>query len=128
MPDNTLTIGPSAPVCFLWPADRETTAVRALTCLRRGRIDTVADLTASTAQDILDLRNAGPAVLAEIRGALAEYGLSLREDDGLTPAEAEARVRRLMRAGMRRSAATRFARESWPKGEIAPGIQIEVME
>jgi len=126
--DMTLTIGPAAPVCFLWPAERETTAVKALTCLRRAGIGTVGDLTAVTATDITDMRNAGPAVLAEIRAALAEHGLSLRDDDGLTPAETEARVRRLMRAGMRRSAATRFAREVWPKGEIAPGVMLEVAE
>jgi Bacterial RNA polymerase, alpha chain C terminal domain len=125
--DKALTIGPSAPVCALWPEGREAMAVRALTCLRRGRVDTVGNLTAVTARDVLDLRNAGPGILAEIRAALAEHGLSLRDDE-VAPAEFEARVRRLMRAGMKRGPALRFAREDWPKGEIAPGVTLEVAE
>lgn len=128
MAEATLTIGPLAPVRALWPAEREATGTRAITCLRRGGISAVAELTASTAQDITDIPRAGAIVLAEVRAVLAEHGLSLRDDDGVTPAELEARVRRLMRAGLKRAVALRFARDCWPKGEVAPGITLEVAE
>lgn len=128
MTDQTLTISPAAPVRCLWPAERETLATRTIACLRRGGIETVAHLTASTARDILDIRNAGPAILAEVRAALAEHGLSLRDDNEVSAAQLEARARRLMRAGLRRSRALEFAREYWPKGEIAPGVMLEVAE
>lgn len=118
----------SAPVHALWPFEREPTATRALSCLRRGGIRTIGNLADATPREITDLRLAGPAILAEVRAALAEHGLSLRGDDGATPAEVEARVRRLTRAGVRRGVAERFAREQWPKGEIGPGLMLEVSD
>lgn len=128
MAEATLAVDLSAPVRCLWPAEREATATKAITCLRRHGIATVGDLTASSVPDITDMRNAGPAVLAEVRATLAEHGLSLRGDNGVTQEEIEARARRLMRGGMRRAPALRFARQAWPEGEIAPGVRLTVTE
>jgi hypothetical protein len=65
-------------------------------------------------------------VVGEIRRVLAGQGLALKDDDGTTPAQERARMQVLMRAGLRRAAALRFARESWPAGEIAPGVVLTV--
>ena len=79
MPDIT----PGSPACRLWPAgraERGRAAARALSCLRRGRIGTVGELTARTALDVLDIPGAGAATVAEVRRALAVHGLALKED------------------------------------------------
>lgn len=130
MPDELPAITAGSPVRHLWPPDRRGAAARtgtmAITCLRRGGIGTVGELTARTALDIADIRGMGAATVAEVRWVLARQGLSLKGDDGITAAEEQARVRVLMRAGLRRSPALRFARESWPYGEIAPGVVLAV--
>jgi hypothetical protein len=130
MPDEPETIASDAPVRELWPSSlpgqEGRTAARARTCLWRARIGTVGELAAMSALDVADLPLAGPAVVGDIRRALAQHGLSLKDDDGITAAETEARVRVLMRAGVHRAQALRFARESWPAGEIAPGVRVEV--
>ncbi len=119
-----------SPVHHLWPPDRRASAGRigtmAVTSLRRGRIVTVGDLTRQTEQDITDIRLAGAAVAEEIRQVLAIHGLHLKGDDGITAAVLHARMRVLAVAGLRRSAALRFARRSWPSGEIAPGVVLTV--
>ncbi len=48
--------------------------------------------------------------------------------DGTEAAAIPARARLLGHAGLRRSAALRFARQSWPSGEIAPGVTLTVTE
>jgi hypothetical protein len=98
----------------------------AITSLRRGRIATVGDLTSLTAQDITDIRHAGAAVAEEIRQVLAIHGLALKDDDGITAGDLQARMRVLAGAGLRRAPALRFARRSWPSGEIAPGVVLTV--
>jgi hypothetical protein len=98
----------------------------AITCLRRGGIATVGELTGKTPQDIADLKRAGTAVVGEVRRVLAVHGLSLKEDDTSARTEVLARARVLTRAGLARSPALRFARESWPSGEIAPGVVLTV--
>lgn len=134
MPDGLETITPATPVRYLWPADRGErgrVAARAISCLRRaevttaGKIATVGDLTARTARDIGEIPGAGAATVAEVRRVLAARGLSLK-DDGTEAVMIPARARFLAHAGMRRSAALRFARESWPSGEIAPGVLLTV--
>lgn len=132
MPDAAPEITPESPVPDLWagagPGSTTQIASRARTCLRRDGIATVGGLTGSTPLDITDIELAGPDVLEEVRRVLAFHGLSLRDDDGATPGDIAARTRKLMRAGLWKPVALRFARESWPKGEIAPGIMLEVAE
>jgi hypothetical protein len=131
-PENTPAITPGSPVRDLWPPDRGGYAGRmgtvAMACLRRARVGTVGELTGKTAQDIDDIRQAGPAVVGEIRRVLAVHGLDLKAGGGLAPAVAAARARVLMRAGLKLGPARRFARESWPSGQIAPGVTLTVAE
>lgn len=47
--------------------------------LIRERIWTIADLTACTARDILDLRNIGMGTLGELLAALERHGLALSD-------------------------------------------------
>lgn len=128
MADETITA--DSPVRDLWADAGRGGAVqiasRAMTCLRRDGIRTVGDLTALAPLDITDIEGAGAAVLEEVRRVLRLAGLSLKDDDGAAPCDVEARARALMRAGLWKPVALRFARESWPKGEIAPGITLEV--
>jgi hypothetical protein len=128
--DELTPVTPGSPVRDLWPPDRGGYAGRmgtiAMTCLRRDRITTVGELTAKTALDIGGIRYAGAAVVGEIRRVLAGQCLALKDDDGTTPAQERARTQVLMRAGLRRAAALRFAREHWPCGEIAPGVTLTV--
>lgn len=129
MAEDVITIGPATPTRHLWPLDRAkrgNAGTRAVNCLVRGKVWTVGELCAKTPLDVLDIPQAGPKVLEEVRRALAARGLSLKDDDGLTASAVEALVRRLTVAGLTRPSALRFARESWPSGEIAPGITLTV--
>lgn len=130
MPDHPETITPGTPVRYLWPlvhrGDSGNIGTRAMTCLRRGQIGTVGELTAMTAEDIDDIRLAGPAVVEEIRRVLAAHGRSLKGDNWVSPADLQARMRVLAKTGLRRPAAMRFARRFWPSGEIAPGVVLTV--
>jgi uncharacterized protein len=53
--------------------------VRSYNGLRRAGIDTVADLTAKTGEDLLGIENIGPASVEEIRQKLALLGLTLSD-------------------------------------------------
>lgn len=132
MADDEVTVNMGAPVRDLWPAGHRgpgsEIGTRAMVCLRRGRVPTVGDLTGMAPLDIMDIPLAGPAVLEEVRRVLRLAGLSLKGDNGLTEAEVRARAARLTRGGMRRLQAMKLVRESWPKGEIAPGVTLEVSE
>ena len=132
MTDKTAPVSLDDPFQYLWPVGakaRGRTGTRTLNCLDREKVKTVRDLTELTVRDITDMRGAGTGSVDEIRKRLAGHGLSLKDDSGaVSLAEAEARVRALMLAGLRRVAATRFAYECWPKGEIAPGMTLAVME
>lgn len=130
MPED-VTIGPDTPVRYLWPMvrkERGNAGTRAVNCLRRGRVHTVGELTGKTPLEVADIGQVGPLVLDEIRRALAVHGLSLRDDDGASLSDVAGRVHRLTAAGLSRPAALRFARGCWPKGEIAPGITLEVAD
>lgn len=130
MPDETEPVTPDSPVRHLWPAVRRGHSARTGTTviirLRRAEIATVGDLTAMSALDVDDIPGIGAAGVTEVRRVLAAAGLRLKGDDGTTAAEELARVRRLMRAGLHRPAALRFARGPWPAGEIAPGVVLTV--
>jgi hypothetical protein len=132
MADETEPVTPGSPVRALWPAVRGGQGARigtkAMTCLRRYRVATVGELTAMTALDVDDIAGIGAAGVTEVRRVLRLHGLSLKDDDGTTAAQEQARVRVLTRAGLRRPLALRFARQSWPAGEIAPGVTLTVAE
>jgi hypothetical protein len=67
------------PVAELWPdGPAGTMATRTLNALRRAGFKTVGEVAASRPADLLDIRNFGPAQLAEVRSVLAAVGLSLR--------------------------------------------------
>jgi hypothetical protein len=132
MPDGLPVITPGSPVRDLWPPERGGYAGRMGTiaqgCLQRARVGTVGELTAMSALDITEIRQAGAAVVGEIRRVLRPHGLDLKDGEGVAPAEAAARARILARAGLRRPHALRFARDLWPSGEIAPGVVLTVTE
>ena len=173
----------------LWPYDcTDYMGTKARNAVLREGITTAAQLAARTDGELPGVRNLGPNVLAEIRRALAGYGLEtaaapqpavsrvrrarsvpvgarrreggsrhvaeelgipchrlghwvrrgyLRpERGGAGPGfhcrwpEAEVeiarRMSRLVATGIDVARAAVFARDDWPRGEIAPGIRIEV--
>lgn len=56
-------------------------SVRSFNCLKRANINTVADLTQKTMDDMMKVRNLGRKSLEEVIKKLAELGLSLKEDE-----------------------------------------------
>jgi hypothetical protein len=132
VPDEKPEIGLDDPFQYLWPVgtrERGQIGTRTLNSLGREGVKTVRDLTDLTILDITDMRGAGAGSVDEVRKRLTAHGFCLKGDSGaVSAAELEARVRTLMLGGLRRVAATRFAYECWPKGEIAPGVMLEVAE
>ena len=56
-------------------------SVRSYNCLKRAGIQTVADLTERTEEDMLKVRNLGRKSLDEVIAKLESYGLSLKNKD-----------------------------------------------
>ncbi|MFY9612921.1 MAG: DNA-directed RNA polymerase subunit alpha C-terminal domain-containing protein, partial [Tissierellaceae bacterium] len=56
-------------------------SVRSYNCLKRANINTVEELTQRTEEDMMKVRNLGKKSLEEVKGKLAELGLSLRKID-----------------------------------------------
>ena len=56
-------------------------SVRSYNCLNRAGINTLAELTRRTEEDMMKVRNLGKKSLAEVKEKLAELGLSLRKSD-----------------------------------------------
>ena len=56
-------------------------SVRSYNCLKRAGINTLAELTRRTEEDMMKVRNLGKKSLAEVKEKLAELGLSLRKSD-----------------------------------------------
>ena len=56
-------------------------SVRSYNCLKRANINTVEELTQRTEEDMMKVRNLGKKSLDEVKGKLAELGLSLRKID-----------------------------------------------
>lgn len=56
-------------------------SVRSQNCLKRAGIDTVGELIQKTPEDMLKVRNLGEKSLEEVENTLAEYGLSLKEEE-----------------------------------------------
>lgn len=56
-------------------------SVRSYNCLKRAGIQTVLELTQTTEEDMMKVRNLGKKSLKEVKDKLAEYGLSFRQFD-----------------------------------------------
>ena len=56
-------------------------SVRSFNCLKRANINTVADLTAKTEDDMMKVRNLGRKSLEEVKKKLEDLGLSLMESN-----------------------------------------------
>lgn len=56
-------------------------SVRSFNCLKRAGIDSVAQLTQRSEEDMMRVRNLGKKSLQEVREKLASLGLSLRQSD-----------------------------------------------
>ena len=56
-------------------------SVRSFNSLKRANINTVAELTEKSEDDMLKVRNLGRKSLEEVINKLAEYGLSLKETE-----------------------------------------------
>ncbi|MGP1367465.1 MAG: DNA-directed RNA polymerase subunit alpha [Schwartzia sp. (in: firmicutes)] len=56
-------------------------SVRSYNCLKRAYINTVADLTAKTEEEMMKVRNLGRKSLEEVKKKLQELDLSLREEE-----------------------------------------------
>jgi len=56
-------------------------SVRSFNCLKRAGINSVADLTQKTEEDMMKVRNLGRKSLDEVKKKLEELGLSLRQEN-----------------------------------------------
>ncbi len=56
-------------------------SVRSSNCLKRAGLDTVEELTNTTEEDLMKVRNLGKKSLAEIKVKIAELGLSLKKPE-----------------------------------------------
>lgn len=56
-------------------------SVRSLNCLKRANINTLADLTAKTEEEMMQVRNLGKKSLDEVKSKLSELGLKLAETE-----------------------------------------------
>ena len=56
-------------------------SVRSYNCLKRANINTVADLTEKTEDDMMKVRNLGRKSLEEVKKKLQELDLSLAESE-----------------------------------------------
>ena len=56
-------------------------SVRSYNCLKRANINTVADLTAKTEEDMMKVRNLGRKSLEEVKKKLQELDLSLSQTE-----------------------------------------------
>ncbi len=56
-------------------------SVRSYNCLKRAGINTIAELTAKTDEEMMKVRNLGKKSLEEVKTKLAAFGLSLRQPD-----------------------------------------------
>ncbi|NLG68990.1 MAG: DNA-directed RNA polymerase subunit alpha, partial [Firmicutes bacterium] len=54
---------------------------RSYNCLKRAGINTIAELTAKTDEEMMKVRNLGKKSLQEVKEKLAQLGLSLRQPD-----------------------------------------------
>ena len=63
------------------PIENLNLSVRAYNCIKRAKIDTVADLILKTEEEMMKVRNLGRKSFEEVREILHKMGLSFREDE-----------------------------------------------
>ena len=63
------------------PIENLNLSLRAYNCIKRAKIDTVADLILKTEEDMMKVRNLGRKSFEEVRNKLYEMGLSFYEQD-----------------------------------------------
>lgn len=63
------------------PIEELELSVRSFNCLKRAGINTVAELTQHSEEDMMKVRNLGMKSLVEVKNKLAEMGLSLKPND-----------------------------------------------
>jgi len=63
------------------PIEELELSVRSFNCLKRAGINTVAELTQHTEEDMMKVRNLGMKSLVEVKTKLTEMGLSLKPND-----------------------------------------------
>ena len=56
-------------------------SVRSFNCLKRANIHKIGDLIEKTEEDMMKVRNLGKKSLDEVIAKLAQFGLSLRQED-----------------------------------------------
>ena len=56
-------------------------SVRSYNCLKRANINTVANLTAKTEEEMMKVRNLGRKSLEEVKKKLQELGLALHKEE-----------------------------------------------
>jgi len=68
--------------CYDIPIKELEFSVRSLNCLQQENIRTLGELAQKRASDLLAIKNFGKKSLYEIREKLAQYGLSLKDEEG----------------------------------------------
>jgi DNA-directed RNA polymerase subunit alpha len=68
--------------CFDIPIKELEFSVRSLNCLQQENIRTLGELAQKNAADLLVIKNFGKKSLYEIRDKLAQYGLTLKDEEG----------------------------------------------
>jgi DNA-directed RNA polymerase subunit alpha len=79
--EDPANLGPTSPDLLL-PIEDLDLSVRSYNCLKREGVATVGELVQKTEQDLLDIRNFGQKSIEEVKGKLAELGLSLADYGG----------------------------------------------
>ena len=81
--EDPASLGPTSPDLLL-PIEDLDLSVRSYNCLKREGVATVGELVQKTEQDLLDIRNFGQKSIEEVKGKLAELGLSLADYGGFS--------------------------------------------
>ncbi len=102
---NEVAAGASA-VDEALPIDVLNLASRAWSSLRQDGIQTLGDLTRRTEQQLLAIDNIGPALVADIRGKLADRGLALAESAAAKSGAAAAADKPAAQSGTSQSGTT----------------------
>lgn len=63
------------------PIENLNLSLHAYNCIKRAKIDTVADLISKTEEDMMKVRNLGRKYFEEVRETLHQMGLSFREEE-----------------------------------------------
>ena len=86
VPQKTLTVSPEV---YQTPIERLELSPRTLNCLKRAHITKVGEVLDLSDEDLLKIRNFGDKSLEELRGKLAERGISTYLKEAAEPAESD---------------------------------------